>query len=138
MSPGSLDLTSCLVTAGLTPESSRTSARCAIRSSPAVITCPNTLRSTAAPGPARLSDRPFDTFVRPQSRSPSGLFVLHKQNVSEESWELASVFLFSFCPLCCLSFTVSFQDACLSANPGKTCLDTHALKTCNRRAELLC
>lgn len=66
VSPGSPDLTNCLVTAALTPASSRTSAHCARRSSPAVITYPNTRRSTAAPGPAGLSEPLCDTLSWPK------------------------------------------------------------------------
>lgn len=89
LSSGSPGLTSCLVTAALTLASSRTSARCARRSSPAATTCPNTRRSTAAPGPAELSEPLCDTFscplnsdlhpAWPGSGPSSGLLVLHSQ-----------------------------------------------------------
>lgn len=97
VSPGSPDQTNCPVTAALTLASSRTSAHCARRSSPAAITYPNTRRSTAAPGPAGLSEPTCDTFSWPTTCPvpthparpgfepvgcgiPSGLLVLRKQN----------------------------------------------------------
>ncbi len=64
--PGSPDLTNCLVTAALTLASSHMSAHCARRSLPAVTIYPNTRRSTAAPGPAGLSEPPCDTLIKPK------------------------------------------------------------------------
>lgn len=61
VSPGSPAPTNCLVTAALTRASSLTSAHCVRRSLPAATTSPNTQRSTAAPGPAGLSEPPCDT-----------------------------------------------------------------------------
>lgn len=67
LSQGSLGLMSCPVTAALTPASSHTSVHFARRSSPAATTCPNTPRSTAAPGPAGLSEPRCDTFRTPKT-----------------------------------------------------------------------
>lgn len=75
VSLGSPDLTNYPVTAALTPASSRTSVRCARRSSPAVTTYLNTRRSTVAPGPAGLSEPLCDTLSWPKplpcTRPPS-------------------------------------------------------------------
>lgn len=130
--PGSPVRTSCLATAARTPASSRTSVRSARRSLPAVTTCPNTPRFTAAPGPVGLSEPPCDPLSWPRNRR------VHKQQQQQlahhssdrAALETPSVLLVR---RTWRDVEDSFRraDCCSACPPSLTLLSSSLLRRCN-------